>query len=111
MVPVFGIDRDLGSGAERDLIIGDVISDVEDGLCLEFSNTGAPYSDTAANASLPRSPSQFVSSQGCIFCRTFKPIRVIVADKSERCTGEIAQKGFREERNGALSFDLQFLPL
>src|SRR5215813_5921306 len=33
MMPVFGIDRDLGGGAERDLITGDVIGDVDDGQC------------------------------------------------------------------------------
>jgi hypothetical protein len=31
MVRVFGIDRDLGGAAERDLITGDVIRDVDDG--------------------------------------------------------------------------------
>src|SRR5262249_49559749 len=30
MVPMLGIDRDFGGGAERDLIAGDVISDVDD---------------------------------------------------------------------------------
>src|SRR5262249_36635770 len=33
MVPVLGIDRDLGGGAERDLITGDVVGDVDDGQC------------------------------------------------------------------------------
>src|SRR5262244_1488080 len=31
MMPVFGIDRDLGGGAERNLIPGDVIRNVDDG--------------------------------------------------------------------------------
>src|SRR5262249_14467970 len=31
MVPILGIDRDLGGGAERDLIAGDVVGDVDDG--------------------------------------------------------------------------------
>jgi hypothetical protein len=33
MMPVFGIDRDLGRRTEGDLIAGDVIGDVDDGQC------------------------------------------------------------------------------
>src|SRR5262245_44046247 len=33
MMPVFGIDRDLGRGTEWDLVAGDVIGDIDDGQC------------------------------------------------------------------------------
>src|SRR5690242_12856076 len=42
MMPMFGIDGDLSGGAERDLIAGNVVGNVDDG---EGAATGCPCAD------------------------------------------------------------------